>query len=887
MSRKKIAICNILVILTTCLFLVRDAFCSTLTQGVESLKLDNGITVLVKENHSAPVASLQVWVATGSADEYEKEAGITHFIEHMIFKGTPRRMTGEIARAIEESGGHINAYTSLDRTVYHVEIASRHMVTAVDVLMDALQNSLFDPEEIEREREVILEEYRRSIDMPQRRFYWSLMGLAFSKHPYRRPIIGYEQTIKAVKRDDIISYVNRRYLPENIVIVAVGDFDSKEIIKALKIHTREFPKRSGGGKEKARVQEPEQKALRSMVMAEDVQHASFSLSWHIPSVDHPDMPVLDLLAGILAHGRSSRLNDRLRMKNRLVHSIEADTLSTLDQGLFSISSRLDPANLLKVLEALAEEISDLSTTPVSGEELAKAKALAEADFLMEMETMSGQARTLGFFHTACGNFGSIDKYLDTIRSATEEDISRVASKYLRPEKISAGLMRPRDSKVEFSEQKLLSIFSRKAGGTGERHGKVEGASVRKVILPGGIRLLLKENRDLPLVSVTGAFLGGSRLEMESPWGISKVASEMLTRGTGRRSAADIASLVETKGGSLSAFSGQNALGISASFLSKDLYPGLELLADLLADPSFPESELEKVKADLIAAVREKKDHPTPQLFDLFYKTLFREHPYGHPQTGTEDTVRSITREELLKWYRMIADPSRFVIAIVGDMESRQVASYVESLFLKSAFVSTPLQPVSRESPIKTPRIAHLERPGAQVHMVVGYLAGDLKSPDDASMAIVETALSGLGGRLFLQLRDKESLAYSVTAFRRPGIDAGFFGIYLACDPSKVSAAKESIFRELNLLKEKGLSSEELKGAKQYLLGNMVIDLQRNSSQASRMALDELYGLGYDHLERFMERIDKVSIADVKRAIGDIVLEDNYVLVTAGPGSAFR
>lgn len=920
MSRIKITICKVLVILSACIVLVRGAAAVDLADGVRRLELENGLTLIVRENHKAPVTSVQVWVETGSADESEKEAGITHFIEHMIFKGTPKRATGEIARAIEESGGRINAYTSMDRTVYYVEIESSRTSTAIDVLLDAVMNSVFDPVEIEREREVILEEYRRYLDMPQRGFSRALMETAYVKHPYRRPIIGYESTIKSIKRDDILAYMARRYLPENIVIVAVGDFDSQEVVRSIEKSAgslggknplkesgekagrdekgsdkkglflpgdvgarRAVPVVSGRRARTFRVSEPEQKALRKMVMDGDVQQASLSLSWHIPPALHTDSPALDLLAAVLADGRSSRLYERLRMKERIVHTIDAGGLSTLDEGIFSVSARLDTSNLPRVLEVLAEETGRIAGTPVSSEELERAKARLESDFLGEMETMSGQARTLGFFQTVYGDYTGLDRYLKDIRALTPEDIMRVASKYLKVERMSVGLMRPMNSKADIAEETLTGLFGKREPLPAVKKSTAECEKVKKATLRNGLRVLVKEERELPLVSVTGAFLGGNRLEVGFPWGISKLASEMLTRGTTGKSASQIASFVESRGGSLSAFSGHNALGLSATFLSRDISKGLDLLAELFIHSSFPEDELTKVKADAVAAIRAKRDNPTPQLFDLFYGTLFLRHPSGHPLTGTEDTILSVKREDLLKWYSMVAEPSRFVIAVSGDVDSEEVISGLEKVFSEMKPASINLPHVPDEPPIGDIRKAHLERPGAQTHIALGYLAGDMMSPDDASLALLETALSGMGGRLFVRLRDKESLAYSVTAFRRALLDVGFFGIYIACDPSKAAAAEDAIFREIKLLREEGLSEEELKGAKRYLLGNISIDTQTNSSQASRMALDELYGLGYDHIERFKERIEKTTGADIKHALGDLIKDNNYIMVTAGPG----
>ena len=296
-----------------------------------------------------------------------------------------------------------------------------------------------------------------------------------------------------------------------------------------------------------------------------------------------------------------------------------------------------------------------------------------------------------------------------------------------------------------------------------------------------------------------------------------------------------------------------------------------------------ESEIEKVREDILARIRSKSDRPAPQLFDLFYKTLFRHHPYGHPKTGTQKTIRAIGRSDLVKWYRGLAAPSNFVLAVVGDVKRDQLLPYLKTLFSPfTPSASHRVPTISAEPRLTEPRERHLTRPGAQTHLVVGYLGADLKSKDNASMALIDTALSGQGGRLFSQLRDKESLAYAVGAFRRPGLETGVFGVYLACDPSKVTVAREGIFRELEKIRADGLTKRELADAKKYLLGNLRIGLQTNGSQAMDMILNELYGLGHDYTEHYIKKIEAVTLKDIKRAAGKIIGPEKFVFVTVGP-----
>jgi zinc protease len=272
----------------------------------------------------------------------------------------------------------------------------------------------------------------------------------------------------------------------------------------------------------------------------------------------------------------------------------------------------------------------------------------------------------------------------------------------------------------------------------------------------------------------------------------------------------------------------------------------------------------------------------PQLTDLLNKTIYRTHPYGRPRTGTEKSISSINKSDLIEWYRTLAVPPNFVLAVVGDVHMDEFIGQVEDLFSDSGPSSFNLPLILPELPLQKEREVHLERPGQQIHLMVGYLGADLKSPDNAVMTLIDTSLSGQGGRLFMELRDKQSLAYSVTAFRRPGLETGLFGIHLACDPKKFPVARKAIFRELERLKDEGLTKQELEGAKRYMLGSKAIGLQTNESQALNMALDELYGLGYDHLGRFVNEIKQVSIEDIKRVARKILVEKGFTLATVGP-----
>ncbi|MDZ7696090.1 MAG: insulinase family protein [Deltaproteobacteria bacterium] len=594
---------------------------------------------------------------------------------------------------------------------------------------------------------------------------------------------------------------------------------------------------------------------------------------------------LDVLEIVLGRGKSSRLYNALKLKTHLVYDFSAGSYALADPGLFSIGATLHPERLNQTLEAIGNELQRLTLEPIGKEEIEKAKTMVEADFVFGMEDMSGQARTLGFFQTMTGDMHDADHYLERLGQVSAPEITRVVRTYFRPDNLSVGILGPAGADIALDDKTLNTLFELPSSQESARShtSPPSKTGARLVTLPSGMRLIIKENPALPEVSITGAFLGGTRLEKPEEWGISNFVAQMLTRGTSQRTLSDIASTVESWGARLNGFSGRNSIGISAKFLSKDLYAGLALMTDLIQNSDFPSHELTKVRADILAGIRAKKDRPMALLFDLFYKTLYPHSPYGHPVSGTRETIEAMKRADLMNWYRGIAFPANFVLSVVGDVDGDQLIPYVQTLFDGFPASDGRIPAIPLEPPLDGVRKAHIQRPGAQTHLVWGYLGAGLKSKENAPMALAKTVLSGQSGRLFYQLRDKQSLAYAVTAFRRPGPGTGAFGVYLACDPAKRHQAERGIKDQLISLREKGVTEKELSEAKAYLLGNMAIDYQTNGSQAMQMALDELYGLGYDDRERYMAAIQSVTREEIQAAVERIILPEKHVLVTVGPG----
>jgi len=426
-------------------------------EDITKVRLDSGLTVIVKENHAAAVVALQAWVRAGSADEDDAIAGIAHVHEHMLFKGTKKRAVGEIAKEVESSGGEINAWTSFDETVYHIVMASRQFDRGIDILGDAVMSSSFDPTELGREKEVVLEEIRQNRDIPSRKVMDELFGLSFKKHTYRRPIIGSEETVKSLTREKILAFYKKWYVPENIFIIVVGDVEAKKAVAAVKKTFSGFVGKSPGHK---RAKEPAQKEPASAILREKVVEVQFAAGWHIPGLEHPDTPVLDLLAVIIGQGESSWLRREIRREKGLANDISAFSYTPIDPGLFVLGAGIPASKLKPALDEIYRVFFRAAHRKVTEAEIEKAKALLLSDVVYQKETVQGFARKVGYYELVTGDLSFEEKYLRAIAQVTPDDVLRVAAKYLTVENMTAAAILP-DEKSDpmlekFTKDELIS-----------------------------------------------------------------------------------------------------------------------------------------------------------------------------------------------------------------------------------------------------------------------------------------------------------------------------------------------------------------------------------------------------------------------------------------------
>jgi zinc protease len=862
-------------------------------------RLPNGLTVLVEENHAAPVTALQVWVRVGSADELPGESGLAHLHEHMLFKGTARRGPGEIARTIEGCGGEINAWTSFDQTVYHVVVASQFTDQGMDVLADAITSAAFDPEELRREIEVVCEEIKRSLDSPTRKLSKELFATAFSRHPYRRPVIGTEESVRAFTREGILAFYRRWYQPSNCVLVVVGDVREAHVLElARKLFA--WPP-SEVAPRQARPQEPprEQPAVR--VRPDVLKECYLSLAWPAPPLRGGDVAALDALSLVLGHGEASRLFRALKRDRLLCTEVQASCYTPVDPGLTIVGITLQPAQLRDAVREALRQTYRLRSEEVTLEELDNACRLIESDAVYQRETVQGQARKLGFYESSAGGIEFEEEYLASVARLTPGALREAAERHLRPGAPSLCALVP-ESVDPVEERELLDILAeaadearkaarKPASGSAPaprppvRFAEPRTGALRREELPGGGVLLVKEERAVPLVAMRAVWSGGLRAETEETAGISMMLARLAAKGTQHRGPEQVVRTMEAMGGSMGGNSGRNSFGLRAELLSRHFEEGLDLFIEALAEPAFREEEVARERTLQLDELRAREDNPAGVAFLLFAETMYRRHPYRLDTLGTAASVARMSPGLLADYRARLYPAAHATLSVVGDVDPDRVSQLVRARLQRFARGPLPRLDPPEEEPVSSPRTALRTLDKAQAHLVLGFPGARLTDPLRWELEVLSAILSGQGGRLFLELRDKRSLAYSVTSFSVEGVDPGYFAVYIGCGPAKLNEALEGIRRELERCRDAPPTAAELDRARTHLIGTHAIGLQRNSARAAVYAFDECYGLGANASSRYAERVSAVSAADVLAAAQRVLDPRSEVLTLVAPEGA--
>ena len=834
--------------------------------------LGNGLTVLIKPTDNEGLAAVYLKIKAGVSSENEYAGtGITHFIEHMVFKGTPETEVGELAKNIKSYGGYINATTTLDTTTYFVIIPKEHLVEAINILSDAVMNPDFDEDEVEKERAVILNEVKLREDDPSSKVIRLLFESAYLSHPYRFPILGYEDLLKGLKRKDLAEYHRKYYTPNNSVLSIAGDIDAEEVLYEVKEVFARYPRRNFPVV--SAQEEPEQIIERVSIHPAEINLGYFCIGFHSTGLLDGDIYPLDVFANIFGQGDNSRLNKVLVKEKRLLYSVSSFNYTPLYPGLFIISGVGNPENLKEAVDVIMQEIQIVKEKGVSGKEFERAKANAYTGYLKGLETVDSQASSMAQGQVFAGDPEFSRKYVDGIKGVTLPDITRVVNKYLTDNNASIVYLVPNSKSAELTEQ-----ISDKALIDG-----VAGESKEAIIytLDNGMRLILKEEHRLPLISVTLVCMGGLRAEPRGNSGKCNIMASLLLKGTKNRKESEIKGALEGLGGGISSFSGMNSFGLTLEFVSKDSGFVFDILEDVVKNPVFPEDELEKIKEITIAQIEMEEDSVFQKGILNLRREIFKGHPYENRVSGDEGYIKGIGIAEVKEFYQKVLNPGNIVISCVGDFDSDKLYEDLRARFSGIKNNGYKVVPYSYEaSDIQTEQVFLMPKKEALV--LVGFKGVDIKSEDRYILSVITKTMSGQGSRLFDAIREKEGLSYSQGAESVEGLDPGYIFFYVATNKQDIETVKNILEAEISKMKTEAVSDVELSDAKNSLIGTHAISMQSNNAKSFAMAIDELYGLGYDNYRHYKENIEKHTKDDIIRVTDEYFDLDEAFFVTIVP-----
>lgn len=841
-----------------------------LGEGVTIAKLSNGLTVLVQEDHAAPVATVRCIVKnTGSA--YEGRwlgAGLSHLVEHLVAGGaTTNRSEEEIQQIVDSFGGATNAYTSNSRTAYFIDCAAKHTMTCIEIVADQMQNAAFEPVAFEREHEVVQRELADGL-IDRRRQGWQLLSeTIYPDHPARNPVIGYLDVLRSITRQDCLDFYHDRYVPNNQAFIVVGDVETDVILQKVAECYAGTPRHYETyiPFQPCRTQE----TPRTVVQEMDGATYDLLFAWPTVKLSNSDMYALDVASYILGQGESSRMVRSLKYDKQLVLSVNtASHTPDYVKGSFIVMAGCQPETWEKASEAIVEEVYRLKEELVGEEELTKAKKQKAAELVFGKQTVQQAAESLAWNYQGTDDPLFDETYVANIQKVTAEQVRDVARRYFVPDRLNRVIIAPPGG--------APAVEDEAAGGK-------EG-EVRAVTLPNGLRLLVKRQANLPMVNIQAYALGGGLVDTEATAGRSELVGSMLNKGTPRMSAEEIAHFFDSIGGKFGTSSGRNTIYATATVLADDLEPAAEVLADCVLRPTFPQDEFLKVQQLALGAIAQRANVARTEVLEAFFDALPVDSPYHLIQGGKKETVERLTVEELKAYHAKYFTAPNMVISVFGDVDPDKTIAAMTRIFGQTnpAPVEPPIA-FDRPNALAETKTLHKTIKKETGMVVIGFSGTSiLNEKDYAALTVLNTIMSGYempGGWLHRELRG-EGLVYWVSGFQLSGPAPGYFAIMAQTQPEKVDEVVTRIMKNVQKAKDGQITQEEFDTAIQTIIEMHAQSETTIGERARHSSLDALYGLGYDYDKSFDERIKAVTMDDVVRVANKYLTD--YLQVTASP-----
>ncbi len=849
-------------------------------ENVSRFVLDNGLTLLVRRDTSAPVVGLYTHVKAGYFDEPDDRVGIAHVLEHMYFKGTPTRGVGAIARETKLAGGWLNAHTIYDHTAYVAVVPSDGFHAALDVQFDAYANSVIDADELARELEVIVQEAQRKRDAPGAVTVESLFALLHDRHRIRRWRIGEPDQLRTFTRDMMLDFYRTWYVPSNTVLCIVGDVEPLAVRDA--VQARYGTLAAGTTTRDIAPVEEQLPGVRVRDLTGDIAQAHVAFGWRTPPVQHPDAPALELAGLILGSGRASRFYRAVR-ERQLATGVSAYAYSSGNVGVFVVHAETPAGALSDAALATWRELNAVREFGVHAEELVRAQRVLEARWLRRLETMDGQAAYLAEWE-AEGDVAMGADYYRRLMRVTVDDVQAALRRHTDPAQVSVMVYRPNEAAPLPTDAESMRAWLASVEGAGSAVASIESdesiaentpgrptrsaatrerteGDVQVFRTTGNVPVLVRTRRGSPMVNIGLYLRAGAASEPAELGGVARLAAQTALKQTRTRGGAQIALAAESLGGSIGVSAGLESTGWSMSVPLRHFATALELVADVIQQPVFAEAAVATETQLALAEVHRLRDDMYRWPIRLASRAAYGDHPYARSVLGDDDSLRAITAADVRAQHERALQRGACVIGVVGDVDADEAAQLVQSHFGALTWADdTSIAPSPWPNGVITRDDTRDKRQTALAMLFRGPARGD---HDRYAARVLAAIASGLGGRFFEELRDKLSLAYTVAAYPIERRVSGAFAAYIATAPHREDEARDGLLREFARLRESPVLPEEIDRARRYLIGAHAIGQQSGGAQLGEMIDAWLFGDGLQELGEYAARIAEVTEADVQ------------------------
>jgi zinc protease len=857
---------------------------AALYEGIRTETLPNGLRVYIKRVPDSPVVTTMVAYKVGSADENLDQTGLSHYLEHLMFKGTDKLMPGDIDRQTLRTGGANNAYTSEDHTIFHFDMPAEKWEVPLAIEADRMRNLRIDAKhEFEQEKGNVISELEGNEDQPWDLESKMILPLIFGpKAPYGHPVIGEREHVRGATADIIKSHYDKWYHPNNAALVIVGGIDPDKVFAKVKelfgsIPMKKLPER----KDYTAIQ---RKGPVVKTMESKFEVPRLLMGFNSVRSGEPDAYPREVIQALLSGGKTSRFYKKLVEGEEIASAADASSSPGRYPGWFAISVELLKGKDINQAEKLVlAELKKLATEPVPEAELRRIKQKLVASAVFGRESVHALADSIAQGVTT-NDLDYLKNYMPRIMAVTPADIQRVAKKYLDAEQRVVIRSMPRKDATGGEKGEKGAKAQRAAADKDAMPGggfSLKNAQV--VTLPNGLTLLLLENRRLPIVVAQASVRDVKLHEPADKAGVANMVGRLLDEGTSKHKGSEIAELIENVGGGL----GFSSTGGSVKVLTPDRKLGLGLLLECLTDPAFPKDAFVREQNKLLSEIEDADSKPEAKASQVYRQTVYGKHPLGRPGMGTQKTVSALTPADCRAFHRQVFVPNNVILAIVGDFDSKQVIEEVKSLTAdwKNSPIKKPATPTVAAPEKFTQKVVTMPD-AVQLYFFMGHPGIRRDNPDFYKLLVMDYVLGtgpGFTDRLSAQIRDREGLGYTVSAnmTNSAGEEPGLFTCYVGTKPENFAKVKSRFLEEIKRIRAETPTKEEVEDAKKYLLGNLPFRFTSNEGIAGELIEVQRFGLGFGYLDDFRKKVAAVTPEDVQAVAKKYLDPEHMVLVVAG------